>query len=64
MPTRRKVTEATFEGIRNGRPVFDFGDDTAPPDWLLKLASGGKVDGDRFLVDGKALQPGQKVTGD
>lgn len=62
MPTRHKVTEATFTGVRNGRPHFDFGDDTAPPDWLLKMARDGKVEGEQFIVAGKPLQPGQVVT--
>lgn len=63
MPVRAKVESSIFTGVRNGRPHFDFGDHTAPPDWLLKLATNGRVDGQQFLVSGQPLQPGQVVTG-
>lgn len=60
MPARDHVIIATFQGVRKGRPMFDFGD-TAPPDWLLKLAESGKVVGEQFIVAGKPLEPGQEV---
>lgn len=63
MPVRAKVEYAIFTGVRNGRPNFDFGDHTAPPDWLLKLAGSGKVEGGKFILSGKAIEPGTKITG-
>lgn len=64
MVSRLKVTSAKFVGVKNGRPRFDYDDGTAPPDWLVKLANKGSVAGDKFMVGGKELKPGQVVTGD
>lgn len=61
MPTRAKVEKATFTGVKNGRPQFDFGNHTAPPDWLLKLASEGRVVNDEFIAHGRALKRGETV---
>lgn len=63
MPVRVKVESAIFTGVRNGRPHFDFGDHTAPPGWLLKLAGSGRIEGDKFILSGKVIEPGTKVTG-
>jgi hypothetical protein len=52
---------ATFNGIRNGRPRFDFGDGV-PPKWLLALLEGGKADGEQFVLKGgKRLSAGDVV---
>jgi hypothetical protein len=52
---------ATFVGIRNGRPRFDFGDG-APPAWLRDLLDGCTVDGVALrLRDGRLLQPGDTL---
>lgn len=63
MASRLPVTSATFVGVKNGRPRFDYADGTAPPDWLVKLANKGVVVGDKFMVGGKELKSGQMVTG-
>lgn len=54
--------KATFLGIRNGRPRFDFGDG-APLAWLRDLLEGCAVEGRALrLRDGRLLQPGEAVT--
>lgn len=52
---------STFNGIRNGRPRFDFGDG-APPAWLRDLLEGCQVEGDTLrLRDGRVLRAGDEV---
>lgn len=63
MPIRDKIESAVFTGVRNGRPNFDFGNRTAPPDWLLKLERSGKVEGDQFIFQGKPLEVGCEIRG-
>lgn len=63
MPTRAKVESAIFTGVRNGCPHFDFGSNTAPPDWLLKVANSGKVVDGQFIFQGKPLEVGCEIRG-
>jgi len=63
MASKSKATQATFTGVVNGRPRFDWGDQLPPPAWLLKLADSGKVKDGEFIVGASALGVGQVVTG-
>lgn len=52
---------ATFVGIRNGRPRFDFGD-ASPPRWLVDLIERARAEGNTLrLADGRVLNPGDQV---
>jgi len=53
---------ATFRGVHNGRPRFDFGL-TVPPKWLMDDIRSGRIrmDGDKCLIDGKPLAQGARV---
>lgn len=63
MASKSKATEARYQDVKNGRPVFTWGDDLAPPAWLVKLANRGRVEAGEFLLDGNPMLNGTNVTG-